>query len=77
MLKIRFGQAPGDLATRMETISNPAELRQLLRQAAMADSLPLFEQELAAVLSKMNWYVDGRHNMSLNPQRVALPAGIA
>jgi len=54
LLKIRFGQAPGDLAARIETISNPAELRQLHRQAAMADSLPSFEQELAAVLSKMN-----------------------
>jgi len=55
LLTIRFGQAPGgDLATRIKTISNPAELRQLLRQAAMADSLPSFEQELAAALSRMN-----------------------
>ena len=46
LLAMRFAVVPQEIVARLETIVDPAGLRQLLRLAATIDSLTAFEQAL-------------------------------
>lgn len=47
LLAMRFAVVPEEIVARLESIGDPAGLRQLLHLAANIDSLTTFEQALA------------------------------